>query len=334
MAVQPAPPQVHLTHLIARLLTGEALTVSQAARGSAFGKAAVRRQLQLIANNLPGVTVGGRPATWRFQRPSSFEPVVGGAWAVAAARALIPRMGESAIGVVLEELIERLVEGGDDERAASTDLARKFFVRRLTLPADAIDTLAHALSNSHEVEAVYTHFSAGPDRVRLRPLSLLSMSEQAYCYAECVDSAIDDHLKSRRLYNLARLSEVKDTGKVFSYPTEDDYSPATVFGPSFAGFIPLDDHTTAEDVVLEFSSDWGPFLEHNKIHPSQDDAEERPDGWLRVTVHVYLLHDLVRWVRGLGNQCRVVAPEFLREWVVAGAGTEYLARRPPRKPRL
>lgn len=317
--------------LLRRLMSGEKLTAKQAADAEGAHQApAVRRHLELLEEHVPGVRSApeGRSTAWHYERPLAKEPDIprGSSWALAATRALVPGLKDSALGLILDELTVEVARHEPDGRRVSEDLARKFYANHRTFKLECLDVLAQSLLDCREITAEYEHFGGHLDGVRLRPLTLIRFNDQVYCYGHVVDSSDETHIDTDRLYNVEGLRNVH-RGDLFAYPTAEAYRPDDVFHPSFDGFVPRDDGQDAEDVVLEFAPRWESYLRNHVIHRSQSNFQVQTDEWVRVELRVYVLHDLVRFVRGLGKECRVVAPEGLKDWVQSGEGSNYVRSR-------
>lgn len=313
--------------LLKSLMNGERLTATQAAKTEgAHQTPAVRRHLELLEEHVPGVCSAqdGRSKAWYYERPLAQDIQIprGSSWALAATRALVPGLNDSALGQILDELTLEVARHEPDGRPASDDLARRFYANHRTFRLQCLDVLAQALLDCREITAEYEHFGGHLDQVKLRPLTLIRFNDQVYCYAHVVDGSNTDHIDTHRMYNVEGLRAVH-RGSAFAYPTAEAYKPDEIFHPSFDGFVPRDEDQGPEEVVLEFAPRWESYLRNHAVHRSQANAEQQPDDWVRVHLRVYVLHDLVRFVRGLGKECRVVAPERLRNWVLSGEGSDY-----------
>jgi predicted DNA-binding transcriptional regulator YafY len=313
--------------LLRRLMNGESLTVSEAERVCGGHKQpAVRNHLKQLAETIPGVrTTGGRPERWYYDRQNQegVRVPVGSLWVLAAARALLPGLGESTLGDVLDELTVELARHVPDGHRASDDLSRKFYSNQRTLDLRSLDVVAQAIFECFEIAADYQHFGGAVDSVVLRPLTLVRFADRLYCYAQVVDSSIEAHLSTKRMYNVEGIGRARKTGQRFAYPAGDAYRPDDIFHHSFAGFVPYGEDQVPEQVTLEFTPRWDTYLRSHPIHRSQSEVVLADDRWCRVHLKVFILHDLVRFIRGLGNECRVVGPDHLREWVLSGEGSNW-----------
>lgn len=310
--------------LLARMMRDpeERLTVAKVAEDYPFDKDAVRRHLRAIADAIPGVTlVSERPETWQFTGASKRPPKSSVVSALAAARALLAQFRDTGIGVHLEELLHDYRNRVPDAPPVS-DLSRMFFsMARWADPhgidAAGIDTLSRAILQSREITALYVHFEGDDDHVRLRPFTVVVADEGVYCLAEVVGSE-RPHEGERRLYNLRRMTRIRLCDESFNFPLREDYDPAALFRHCFGEFLPAADEEPVA-VVLRFAPRWRGYLARHRVHRTQQvlDATEGT-----IQLDVYLQYDLVRWIRGLGNEVEVLEPVALRKWVTSGAGAQ------------
>ena len=87
------------------------------------------------------------------------------------------------------------------------------------------------------------------------------------------------------------------------------HTVTTMFGASMGVFWGEPEH-----VELEFTPRVAPFVRNRIWHASQQ-IEERPDGGLRLTLHVSHDWALRSWVLGFGADVRVLRPAALAEAV-------------------
>jgi predicted DNA-binding transcriptional regulator YafY len=300
----------------------EQLTVAKAADGYPFARDAARRHLRAIADAIPGVVkVSEHPEAWQFSGAAKHAPKASVVSALAAARALLAQFRDAGIGAHLEELLHDYRNRVPDAPPV-TDLSRMFFsVARSTdahgLDGAVIDTVSRAILASREITAEYVHFEGDPDEVRLRPYTLVVADEGVYCLGEVVE-ARRRHAGQRRLFNLRRMARVRLGSESFNFPLREDYDPAAVFRHCFGEFLPTDDEEPVK-VVLRFAPRWRGYLSRHRVHRTQEiiDATNA-----EIRLDVYLNYDLVRWIRGHGNDVEVLEPDALRERVKSGAGAE------------
>jgi predicted DNA-binding transcriptional regulator YafY len=110
-----------------------------------------------------------------------------------------------------------------------------------------------------------------------------------------------DEFRTFAVERIERLSIGEDT---FRKTRE---LPADLFGQSMGVFW-----AEPEDVELEFDARVAPWVRGRTWHESQR-IEERPDGRLRMTLHVSNDWALRSWLLGFGASVRVVAPTSLAD---------------------
>ena len=309
--------------LLGRLMAGEVLTAREAAAGYPHNEHTARWHLRTLAEAVPGVViVDEHPERFAYQTQHT-RSVAGSLMALAAARALLAPYRDSAIGDALDALLKRELGGLAPEDRPPGDLSTCFVDLQPSamphgLEPGVVDEIAEGLLQHRAVRATYTHFDGREDEVILHPLSLLTTVDGLYCYAEC---ASGDHQGERRTYNVRRIERARALREHFDYPGRQDYDPDKEFEASFAGFVPRDrDGAQATSVELLFAPSWRHYLNTHRVHGSQQIAGTREDGRIEVTLDVYINYDLVRWVRGIGNDVEVLVPSSLAEWVRSGDG--------------
>jgi predicted DNA-binding transcriptional regulator YafY len=218
---------------------------------------------------------------------------------------------------VLQDHVSRLpadvpVTAGDRMFVPRTRL-----VRPTGVDVDAVDRVATAIAELRRVAFEYVTFAGDECEVELEPWSVVFSDEGVYVLGMCVDGP-DTQLQQRRLYNIARMTNLRILETAFVYPLPAEYDPDELFEHSFGVFLPPDDEQPAA-IILRFATRWGAYLEHHKLHSSQFDCQVTEDG-PEVCLRLYVTYDLVCWIRGLGEEVEVVQPEGVRRWVQSGRG--------------
>lgn len=96
---------------------------------------------------------------------------------------------------------------------------------------------------------------------------------------------------------------------------DDTFAPRPLPTAPFADSLGV--HTgTPETVVIEFTPEAAPYVRDREWHPSQQ-LEVRADGSVVLTMRVCNDHALRAWVLGFGPAARVLAPESLKQSIVA-----------------
>ena len=316
------------TGLIKRLLDGEELDAPGVAELLNIERSTAKRYLDTIAASLPRVRVERKGAT-TFKigrgRPSNDGTAV---LALTLARAAMPALRGSELDLQLERLLDEqqqrvtAAHGIGDPGRRIVSLHR--MMRDDRKHAKTVDELVLAVHQHRCISVSYQHFGAvGGDRCRLRPYSLLPTDHGLFCYAWVEDSDNIDHIDRGRMYKVARMTGLKVLPQTFAYPLADDYDPAKLFSGCFGLFGPSDHEP--EQVSLEFAPDWAGYLACERLHPSQTVIEVGRDGWQRVGIRVHVKLDLVQWLRGLGDEVRILAPQRLADWVASRKGTAFVA---------
>lgn len=322
-----------------RMMDGHSVRVAELVQDRGGNVAAVRRRLRALEAELRHVHRDdpgrGKPETFWWTWPSAERARPEQVWALAAARAMLHAFREGEIGRVLSDLVQefagRLDAGPSRLGPAVPD--RMFFTSsRLANPVelepDLVDRLAKAISARRLVQAKYEQFSGAVLRTRVEPWTLIFADEGVYLYGMCVDCDKDAHVGTRRIYNVTRLSELKQLEEGFVYPLPEDYDPASEFRHSFGIFVPRPGDSPTR-VVLRFGSGWGTYLRRHRLHPAQVGPAVPHDGRYVVKMDLYITYDLVRWVRGHGRELEVMEPAALAKWVESGDGARGLEKYVP-----
>ena len=322
----PRSPQIviEILRLLQALMQGQRLTAAEAARTHAFQQPAVRRHLQALADVLRDRIVtekDGKSLRYRFVWPRQEQSDPTTAVALELARTALVSLRGSALDARLGELVE------DHQRrappgTAPLDLARVLYGRtRAQQPrgvdADAVDQIVRAIVERRQLTFAYSHFGGKHARVVLEPWTLVPSDDGLFCYGKCVDSDVEAHIDTRRLFKVARMQRVRRAAETFLYPTPDVYQPAEVFRHCFGAFLP-DEDAHPQPITLRLAPRWAAFLAHEPLHATQSAPRTLPDGRLEIDLLLYLTLDLERWLRGLGREVEVVAPPVLRERVANG----------------
>jgi predicted DNA-binding transcriptional regulator YafY len=187
----------------------------------------------------------------------------------------------------------------------------------LFIDGDNVDTIVRAISKRWQLECRYQNFRGDTTQETIEPYSLIFADEGLYCYARCEDSEKTDHIDRCILFNVSRFDSIRTLRRSFVYPERDEYDPQKLFEHCFGIFVPPRDKEP-EEIELLFTPKWKAYLERHKWHASQSQPQIQDSGRLLVTFWLYITHDFVRWIRGLGNDVKVRAPEELRIWVEKG----------------
>ena len=337
----PSPPRARPTpkglgealDLLRRLMRGQALTVTEAMRGTTVERAAVKGWLDAIAEAFPTrVTVTGRgpgsPSIYAWVgEPTENKSA---AWALAVARALLSAVRDGEIGAVISDLHAEAVSRLPPEAPARSSFDRQFHVANRTgspsgAHAEVLDKVAKAIHEGRRIRATYTQFGGSPRKVGLEPYTVIFAEEGPYLWAHCYESDKPDHEKRERMFNIARLANVRldrsPEGR-FVYPLKEDYDPAVLLHDCFSVMVPDPRVNTPADVDLRVDRALASYIAMTPVHHSQQVQSTESDGTLRVRLRLHVTYDLVRWIRGHGRCIAVEGPANLRDWVQSGDGGE------------
>lgn len=332
------PPQKGRSHLVdqLKLLVGlmrrrDPVTVKELAAERIEGDPweppddeTVRRHLVRMQEHGTGVTVEGRyNGAWRFVWPhdAAVEPV--GLLALRIAHTLLASMRGSRIGNAFQDLLDDHDRRTPPSEFKAPDVSRMFIAKsRMLNPLGVVparlDVLAEAIFNRREVRITYMAFDKPAEERVIEPYSLVFADEGIYLYCRRVDGRDADFQRSLRLYNVVRVTSITPTGAMFQYPPADQYNPERDFRHCFGIFLGKDPTAPPVEVVVDFAPRWWGYLTAQKWHRDQSDPERTADGWCRVRFQLHLTHDLRTWLRGLGDEVRVVAPAELVDEVRRG----------------
>ena len=120
----------------------------------------------------------------------------------------------------------------------------------------------------------------------------------------------DDKRDDYRKFQLGRINTVEDTGVPFQVPA--DFNREELLSKDFSRAFTSGD---PEHVVLHFLPRVKGFVLEGNWHDTQT-FEERPDGVLVMTMDVPIAPDVIIWIGGFHNDCRVIAPAELRDEIM------------------
>ncbi|RYY38458.1 MAG: WYL domain-containing protein [Chitinophagaceae bacterium] len=113
---------------------------------------------------------------------------------------------------------------------------------------------------------------------------------------------------------LDRIVEIQESPSAFT--ASDSFDPAAFFQYAF-GITQVHDGCV-EEVLLAFGKEQAPYVLSQPLHPSQQLVQETTDE-LVIRLEVFRTYELIMTILGYGSGVRVLAPEGLRDEVVAQA---------------
>lgn len=207
----------------------------------------------------------------------------------------------------LDDAIERLEPAISRANAElSRELDRKFLAVAEHAKqyggetSEVIDDLITALVFNNPVDVRYRKAMGVTRHYRLFPYTLAIYRQGLYVFAHDVEA---DQIKT---FAVERITEIaRNRKEKFQLPKE--WNPRGYVQNAF-GIISGE----AVRVQLAFSPDVRTFVRERRWHHSQH-LEQRPDGWLELTLDVALNVELVSWVRSFGPDVKVLEPQSLVE---------------------
>ena len=190
-----------------------------------------------------------------------------------------------------------------------------YFTKPMTeLPLDAylpdatiFSQLSKAIRNEEVVEFGYKKLDAKAFEKRtVEPWHLACISGQWYLLGH------DRTRKARRIFVLARMQKVSETGRKFSNPRPAAEEVQRLFQNSFQ--IWQSENTGLEQIVLRFSGRAAQLVRERNWHSSQQ-IQELADGNLELSLTLNSLGEIVPWILSWGKDCEVVRPLKLQRKV-------------------
>ena len=206
----------------------------------------------------------------------------------------------------LHAAFQKLTEGLNDTvsfRWADIDAAISFrSIGTTVADLELFETVSRAVLRSQELELQYRKLgSSKHEPRRLQPYHLGCIENQWYLLA------YDQDRQQMRTFVLARMKEVRPTGKRFSRPA--DFSVTKHLGDSFGVF---NDGGKPQEIRIRFDSFAARLVRERQWHASQK-IKELDDGDIELTLKLGNLPEIHRWVLSWGEHARVIAPKELRD---------------------
>lgn len=182
-----------------------------------------------------------------------------------------------------------------------------YFESRKPQGTENFHGLLHAIKNTQLIIFSYLKYWTGTVSIRkVLPYALKEFKGRWYLIAK------DENDGWTKTFGLDRIADLEITKKKFV--NRNKFNVAELFEECFGIINPIEGE--AENVVLSFDADQGKYIKSFPLHRSQRilvDSNEQ----LRISLHVYVTHDLVMEVLSYGCRVRVIAPEKLRKEVLA-----------------
>jgi predicted DNA-binding transcriptional regulator YafY len=173
--------------------------------------------------------------------------------------------------------------------------------------ATIFSEITKAIRNEEVVEFGYKKLDAKAYEKRtVEPWHLACVSGQWYLLG------YDRTRKARRIFVLARMQKVSETGRKFSNPKPAGAEIQGLFRNSFQ--IWQNENTNLEQIVLRFSGRAAQLVRERNWHSSQR-IQELSDDNLELSVTLNSLEEIVPWILSWGKDCEVISPAKLRRQV-------------------
>jgi len=298
-----------MVRLMSLLLEGRTLTVKTIAQELDVKEAAARRKLRALQTLPRAVSLRvGKDEAVRLPEVLPLPTITSSdAAAACLASSFGSALRETALGARLRKLIDGVVSRSRTYCDAK-DRDRKFWFvvrggeRGLARGSDRLDTVLDAILASRTLRFSYRHFDGEKETVSAAPLTLAVYEHQFYVICR------KDKPPFFYPFRFSRMSRIAMRGE-FSYPSETEYDPVSVFRDSFGIFIGLDGQPV--DVRIRLDEKWRSHVESHRWHESQQ-SSVNPDGSVGVTVHVRICPEVRRWINWFGSEAEVIEPLSLR----------------------
>ena len=208
----------------------------------------------------------------------------------------------------LHAAFQKLTEGLNDTvsfRWADLDSAISFrSIGTTVADLELFEAVSSAVLRLQELEFQYHKLGGrGHEPRRVQPYHLGSIENQWYLFAFDLDR------QQMRTFVLARMKDVRSTGKRFTRP--EDFSMTKQLGDSFGVFS---NDGKPQEIRIRFDSFAARLVRERKWHASQK-IKELADGEIEFSLKLGNLTEIQRWVLSWGEHARVVAPTELRSQV-------------------
>ena len=220
------------------------------------------------------------------------------------------RTGPTGARRSAEKLMDKLLAGlPRGQREEADELGRRVIIDPLNARGfedeGVVGTLEQALSVTRKVRMTYAAFIHGgkeEERV-VRPLGLVYRGTSRYLVAYC-------ELRSDiRTFRVGRIRAINLLAETFAAPPDFDLDGF------LTGLWGITEGPETE-VRLHFGPKVAQLAQETRWHPSQTN-EAQPDGSIIVTMTMRGPAELSRWIAGYGGHVGVLAPESLRQAVLA-----------------
>lgn len=170
-----------------------------------------------------------------------------------------------------------------------------------------LQPIIEAIKNNHQIELKHQSFWSEQHTSTVNPYCLRLNRQRWYLLGEKIGSGL-------RTYGLDRIQEMKELDTTFAFPEDFD---ADAYFDGCIGVI-VDEDYPVQRVVIRVSNLQANYLRTLKLHESQTEIESDNKNTvfeLRVRPTIDFVQELRMW----GADLEVLAPEWLREQMLANA---------------
>jgi predicted DNA-binding transcriptional regulator YafY len=173
--------------------------------------------------------------------------------------------------------------------------------QRSSLGTEYIFGFLHAIKNKLVIRMLYQKFSEDTPSLReIEPYLLKEFKGRWYVLSK------DRNDKYVKTFALDRIKEVDITTQKFVKP--QDFNPSDYYKDCFGVISP--DEASPVEIILSFDPYQGKYIKTNPLHESQKIIIDN-DTELRVSLFLYITHDLVMELLSFGADINVLEPESL-----------------------
>lgn len=204
------------------------------------------------------------------------------------------------IGEEIEEIVSRL-----ESRYKYSGKGRSVIAFEDSPAAQGIENLEdiyQAILRQTPLKLSYQTFKEDvPRTFHLHPYLLKEFAHRWYLLGYCEEKG------SIIILALDRMHEIRVARRPFIPNTFID---AADYFRDLIG-VTLYATQTAEAVELIFTAEIAPYIRTKLLHRSQEILQQYEDGSLRISIHVYINHELTSLLLGYGRNVKVLAPASL-----------------------
>lgn len=208
---------------------------------------------------------------------------------------------ESPINMRMQEALDLINVLDTDKHLLSCML----FEDRCKLGTQYIYGFLHAIKNNLVIKFYHqAHFHKEAIEREVEPYALKEFKGRWYVLAK---DSCDSRLKT---FALDRITDIELTKKKYTVP--QGFNPQKYFENCYG--VSITDNASVETVVLSFDSVQGNYIRTYPIHESQKELENS-EGEYRISLDVYINHELIMEILSYGESVEVMQPTHLAETI-------------------